>query len=206
MKRLRETIKWYDRHAQEYEVKNRSYYSLAKINDFIRLLPKNANVLDAGCGTGRDSKLLSDKGCIVTGLDLSAGMIALARKKYPGLQFVQDDLLNLPFTNASFDGIWAMASLVHLESVSDVEKALQEFHRILKKGGVLHVTVQANIESKKFAVSNERFYQYFTKEEMEKLVTQAGFKIKKLYQYTDENTQKKYGRRIDWLTCLSTKK
>jgi len=47
---------------------------------------------------------------------------AIARTTYPEIKFVEGNFLNLPFADQSFDGIWAHASLLHLETVKAVEK------------------------------------------------------------------------------------
>src|SRR5437773_4108177 len=61
-------------------------------------------VLDAGCGTGYLSKQLSDRGALVTGVDLSARMIAISRAHYPNLDFRVDTCTELQtIEDAGFD-------------------------------------------------------------------------------------------------------
>ena len=208
----KETINWYDKNANEYALQGNKYASLAQINDFVRLLQPESKVLDAGCGFGRDTNLLAKKGLDIVGLDLSPGLIQVAKKKFPQLKFIEGDFLKLPFKNEYFDGIWAHASLVHLESVEDVKKALKEFNRVLKSKGVIHILVRANISNKKFETetdkktNSKKFFQYFFKDEIETLIKDAGFSTVKLYQFKDPNSAKKYNERlVEWIRFLGRK-
>jgi 2-polyprenyl-6-hydroxyphenyl methylase/3-demethylubiquinone-9 3-methyltransferase len=101
--------------------------------------------LDAGCGAGTIARFLAEKGCQVLGVDASIEMITAARESAINfavrdrLQFDRVDILaGLPYPAASFEGI--LCSSV-LEYVSDVNACLAEFHRALRPGGLLLVSV-----------------------------------------------------------------
>lgn len=88
-------------------------------------------ILDIGCGTGHISKFLYDCGCShVTGIDLSPGMIEVARNFYPDLSFETGDMLSLPYQDQSIHGAIAMYSIIHFD-YEDIEKAFKEISRIL---------------------------------------------------------------------------
>jgi ubiquinone/menaquinone biosynthesis C-methylase UbiE len=211
IKGLEDTVHWYDEHAQEYSKAVEPLPQLDEIDEFSSLLPKDARVLDVGCAGGRDSKLLAKRGFEVTGVDLSSGLIGVAKKKSPDIEFVQANFLDLPFPENSFEGVWAQASLLHLESVEDVKKALSEFFRVLKKKGVVHITVKAQTGEDKFAVvsdklsKHDRFFQFFRKEEVEKLLEEAGFEPEKVEQ-TKETEKNPEGRpEVEWIRYLGRK-
>jgi len=210
-KNFQKPIDWYNTNAKKYALQSSKYASHAQINDFVRLLSDKARVLDAGCGSGRDTNLLAQKGLDVVGIDLSSGLINIAKTAYPGLKFIEGNFLKLPFEDNFFDGVWAHASLVHLESINEVEKALREFDRILKKGGAIHIAVRTNTEGNKFEIIKDedgnvdKFFQYFTKEELESLVKKTGFIIVKQYQFKDPNSNKKYRKIMEWIICLAKK-
>lgn len=128
---LKDTINWYDSHAEQYAEAGATYFDMSQIAKFTNELSEGVSILDAGCGPGRDAHILHDHGLKVTGLDLSAGLLKVARQKYPNIDFVEGDLLSLPFGDESFDGVWSNASLLHLETVADVKKALSEMSRVL---------------------------------------------------------------------------
>src|SRR6266498_852746 len=99
---LKETIQWYDQNAEKYANATRGNATLDEISGFVGLLPRSSKVLDAGCGSGRDTYILSEMGLDVIGLDLSHGLIAEARKRFPTNDFREGDFLDLPFTDGEF--------------------------------------------------------------------------------------------------------
>lgn len=164
------------------------------VKAFVSRLPKAAKVLDAGCGAGRDSKILSDQGLEVVGLDLSKGLLTVAKRKFSKITFVEGNLLKLPFEDASFDGAWANTSLLHLETVGEVTKALQEINRVLKSKGVLHIVVKSQTGTEKTAVvsdkfsGHDRFFQYFTLSELQSLLQETGFGVVSSKEYGETET------------------
>jgi demethylmenaquinone methyltransferase / 2-methoxy-6-polyprenyl-1,4-benzoquinol methylase len=94
-------------------------------------------VLDAACGTGdlaiADQKAGADK---VTGLDFSAEMLGRARKKAPQLEWIEGDMLALPFADATFD---AATVGFGVRNVADLELGLRELRRVLRPGGRLAI-------------------------------------------------------------------
>ena len=97
---------------------------------------KGDRVLDAACGTGdlaiADSRAGAGK---VTGLDFSEAMLARARRK-ANLEWVQGDMLALPFADATFD---AATVGFGARNVADLELALRELRRVLRPGGRLAI-------------------------------------------------------------------
>lgn len=90
-------------------------------------------VLDLGCGPGLSSYLLSDRGFIVTGLDISRKFLDLSRhKESETLRLVQGDVCSLDFPDSSFD---IVASHELIEHIVKVDKALREMQRVVKKSG-----------------------------------------------------------------------
>ncbi len=91
-------------------------------------------VLDAGCGTGYLSKQLSDRGALVTGIDFSERMIAIAREKYPDIEFRVDSCDELrTITDSQFDLV--VANYVLMDT-PDLLGTMHAFHRTLRAGGV----------------------------------------------------------------------
>lgn len=93
--------------------------------------------LDLATGTGDIARLLRDcvgPGGRVVGLDFSAGMLGVARQHPDGgdIEWLQGDMLNLPFPSASFDVVTVGFGL---RNVADLDRALAEITRVLKPGG-----------------------------------------------------------------------
>jgi ubiquinone/menaquinone biosynthesis C-methylase UbiE len=97
-------------------------------------------ILDAGCGSGPLFAALRDRGAIVSGIDLSAGMLEQARRRLgDDADLRVADLADpLPFPDDSFDDV--IASLV-LHYLQDWKPTLAEMRRVLKTGGRLIVSV-----------------------------------------------------------------
>jgi ubiquinone/menaquinone biosynthesis C-methylase UbiE len=102
------------------------------------------SVLDAGCGTGIFSIIFANQGAgRVTGIDISEGSLGTARglKEKFGLdsaEFMKQDMLDLPFADASFDIVWAWGTVHH---TTDPFQAIDQLIRVLKPGGALLLAV-----------------------------------------------------------------
>jgi demethylmenaquinone methyltransferase/2-methoxy-6-polyprenyl-1,4-benzoquinol methylase len=93
-------------------------------------------VLDACCGTGDLALAAARRGGVVTGLDFSERMLERARRKAPQLEWVQGDLLALPFGDGGFD---AATVGFGMRNVADLDVALRELRRVLRSGGRLAI-------------------------------------------------------------------
>ncbi|WP_104172892.1 class I SAM-dependent methyltransferase [Arthrobacter sp. Y81] len=98
-------------------------------------------VLDAGCGAGRMTGLLSRLGVDVSGIDVSAGMVEVARRTYPGLRFEVAELRNLPSPDMHLGGVFAWYSIIHL-APGDLPGVFTEFFRVLTPGGYAMISFQ----------------------------------------------------------------
>jgi demethylmenaquinone methyltransferase / 2-methoxy-6-polyprenyl-1,4-benzoquinol methylase len=131
----------FDRIAPVYDVMNR--VMTAGLDGRWRRLTARAvvkpgdRVLDAACGTG-DLAIADRKAgaAEVTGIDFSERMLERARRKAPDLEWVQGDLLALPFEDASFD---AATVGFGVRNVADLELSLRELRRVLQPGGRLAI-------------------------------------------------------------------
>ena len=97
-------------------------------------------VLDACCGTGDLALAAQKAGGTVTGLDFAPRMLERARRKGPGVTWLEGDLLALPFEDASFE---AATVGFGVRNVADLQRALVELRRVLVAGGrvgVLEIT------------------------------------------------------------------
>jgi ubiquinone/menaquinone biosynthesis C-methylase UbiE len=105
------------------------------------------SILDVGCGPGYVSTAAAERGAIPIGLDFSEDMIAIAKKKFPRIEFRQGDAQNRPFPDASFDRIAANFALLHLANPA---RACAEAARVLKSGGRFGFTTWADISENPF--------------------------------------------------------
>jgi SAM-dependent methyltransferase len=107
--------------------------------EFARGWCESADVLDAACGVGYGSAYLAEPARKVVGVDRSAEALDYARDEYarPNVQFVEGDLLALPFPDGAFDVVCAFEAIEHLD---DQRAFLSEAARVLKPDGTLLVS------------------------------------------------------------------
>ncbi|MDV9193669.1 methyltransferase domain-containing protein [Streptomyces sp. SR27] len=101
---------------------------------------------DLGCGTGRVTSHLRELGADVFGVDLSPGMIEVARQTYPGPRFEVGSMTALDLPDATLGGVLSWYSTVHMPE-SELAASFAEFRRVLAPGGLVLVA---------FKVGNER--------------------------------------------------
>ena len=103
-------------------------------------------VLDVACGTGVLARALVDhvgpRGA-VTGLDINEGMLAVARRQAPGIEWRQGAAESLPFADAAFDAVLSQFGLMFF---ADRPKAIREMLRVLRPGGRLAVAVWDSLD------------------------------------------------------------
>jgi len=114
--------------------------------------------VDLACGTGDVAFLLAGRypGGVVTGLDLSAPMLAIARdrNRFPNVRFERGDLCDLPFPDGSADVVTGSYAL---RNAPDLRKAVAEVHRVLSPGGVAAFLDFSNPERSPSGICNTFF-------------------------------------------------
>ncbi|MDQ6682360.1 MAG: class I SAM-dependent methyltransferase [Chloroflexota bacterium] len=125
----------YDGFAEWYDA-NIGPYAEAAGCELLELLGAGpGRCLDLACGTGINLNRLTDAGWSVTGVDLSADQLRLARQRArPGVELLQGDATNLPFQAGTFDAV--ACSLLHTD-VDDFAAVCREVARVLRSGGRL---------------------------------------------------------------------
>ena len=101
-----------------------------------QVVRRGDRVLDACCGTGDLALAARARGADVVGLDFSEAMLERARAKSRDVEWVQGDMLALPFDDASFD---AATVGFGVRNVDDLDAGLRELHRVLRDGGTVGI-------------------------------------------------------------------
>ena len=133
--------KGYDRFVNHWDGSFALPALKALFAEMLARLPLRPQILDAGCGTGRQIpdiiKYFDPE--FTVGIDQSPKMLEVAGRKFGGgrIRFVQGDLKELPFRDESFDAVIAVWVL---ETMSSPRRAVQEFLRVLRPGGVIGFT------------------------------------------------------------------
>ena len=131
------TLSHYDRHAQTYWEGTRDHDVSQNVDALLQSIevPPPFELLDLGCGPGRDLKTFTALGHRATGLEGSAQLAALARAN-SGCEVLEQNLLALELPISHFDGVFANAVLFHVPT-QELPRILRELHATLKPGGVL---------------------------------------------------------------------
>lgn len=139
------TIQYYDKNAQQFfdstiHVDMNNIYQV-----FLQYLPNTGNLLDVGCGSGRDTLYFKQKGYQVSAMDASQALCdkASAMLKQPVLHMTFQDI---DWEN-QFDGIWACASLLHCPQ-SELLEVFKKINNALKPEGILYMSFKYGTEER----------------------------------------------------------
>lgn len=134
-------------------------------------------LLDFGCGPGRDLMALTARGHHVTGLDGSPVFAEMARAQ-SGCRVLHQNFLALALSEREFDGVFANASLFHVPS-AELPRVLGELFRALVPGGVLFCSNPRAFERDWEGFKGERYGSFLTIESWLELIEGAGFAVER---------------------------
>ena len=167
------TLSHYDRAAQDYWEGTRDHDVSQNVAALLQHIeaPPPLELLDFGCGPGRDLMAFTALGHRATGLEGSAPMAALARA-HSGCRVLEQNFLALALPPGHFDGIFANAVLFHIPR-QELPRVLRELHATLKPGGVLlSSNPRGNDEEN---LNGDRYGAFYDWDTWRGYVTDAGF-------------------------------
>lgn len=166
------TMAVYGARAADYATHDRGAATAGRLARFIASLPEGGSALDLGCGPGWGAAAMRSAGLRVTAMDASPEMAAEARAQY-GL-----DVRVAPFEAleevAAYDGIWAHFSLLHAPRAA-FPVHLAALRRALRPGGRLVIAMKLGTGEARDRLG--RFYSYYGRDELERLLAEAGFTV-----------------------------
>jgi 2-polyprenyl-3-methyl-5-hydroxy-6-metoxy-1,4-benzoquinol methylase len=187
---------YYDAHAQDF-FDTTVKYNLSEIYiPFLVHLSKGAKILDAGCGSGRDSKYFASQGYAVEAFDGSLELVKLAR-----------ELTGLPIYHKRFedvaekeiyDGIWAAASLLHVPK-DELPSILEKLKTALKPKGVWYMSFRYGEGEHD---EGDRYFYDHTEESLTKILTNLG-SLSILHMTVPESLKSRRG--FKFLCCVVRK-
>ena len=161
------TIDYYNKNAKTFfdETMEGDFDEL--YSKFLKYVPENGYILDYGCGSGRDSKAFIERGYRVKAIDGSQEICNLAsefiNQKVECMRF---DELN---DKEEYDAIWACASIIHVKQ-EELPIILNKMYDALKDNGVMFISFKTETG---FEVKEGRYFNYVTKEIMEKIISET---------------------------------
>lgn len=150
---------------------NRTRYKVwSKVAEFLDSLEPNSNVLEIGCGNGKNMLYRND--LQMTGIDISDEQVSICKEKE--LNVMKSNMISLSFNNSEFDSIICIATYHHLDNDEHRKQSLLEMYRVLKPNGKLLMCVWAmeqpantkrtftkSDEIVSYKIKNETHYRYY---------------------------------------------
>lgn len=197
---MNKTLNFYSTNSQIYFQSTKNVDLTHLYTDFLRKIPKGGQVLDLGCGSGRDSLYFKNLGYKVTAIDGCKELCDLA-SKYLGFEVINENFENLNLEEESFNGIWACASLLHVKR-DTIKNVLNNLAKGLKEDGIFYMSFK--YEDKEFVDEKGRYFNCYDEEAFKNLIKDIkGLEILKLYKTEDAMQNRE---NLVWLNVLCVKK
>ncbi len=184
---------------QNVRAEERARYTSCLLNN----VPPGGSVLEIGCGSGLlTTKDLAEK-FHLTGVDISAAQIALAKQNVPQAEFITADITQVDFLPESFDAVAAMYSLIHIPRGEQGE-LIKKIYGWLRPAGYFVAamgTHPARQEYDEDFLGARMFWSSFDSRTNVELVKQAGFSI----QSAREETAPEFGHPVTFLWVIARK-
>lgn len=191
------TLDYYNSKAKDF-VSGTVDVAFTEMQDtFLEYLPAGGKILDFGCGSGRDTKYFISRGYDVDATDGSEELCKIA-SEYTGIQVKQMLFEELNEVEL-YDGVWACASILHVEK-KQLPEILKKIATATKKGGIVYTSFKyGDFEG----VRNGRFFTYLTEESFEELLKKVPeLSIEKLWISADVRAERGEER---WLNIVLRK-
>lgn len=197
MKKVDDTLNYYNSKAKEF-VSGTVDVAFTEIQDlFIEYIPAGGKILDFGCGSGRDTKYFISKGYDVDATDGSEELCKIASEytdiKVKQMLFAELDEIEL------YDGVWACASILHVEK-KQLPEIMKKIAIATKRGGIVYTSFKyGDFEG----IRNGRFFTYLAEESFEELLRKVPeLAIEKLWISADVRAERGEER---WLNIVLRK-
>ncbi len=173
----------YDRGSRDYgdHFKTPHQFIEPERQQFTQRLSAGSKILDCGCGPGMDTEKFSQLGYNVTAIDLSERFVILTKERVQTATVKKMDMRHLDFPQASFDGLWASFSLLHIRA-SDIEQTLSGFRTVLRPHGLLFAAVHRGpktewVKTTISGMERDTYVQEWVQTEIEDIFRSSGFTI-----------------------------
>lgn len=185
---------YYESNAERYAAETFFADMSEQYQRFLPLLKKGAKILDVGSGSGRDACYIQKHGYQVTALEPSKNLCREIRKVFSG-EIECSDIQNYQPAER-YDGIWAYASLIHLQE-EEILCFFEKIELLLKANGIIYISGKNGIPTGK--AEDGRYFLEFSEYLVEKiLIVNEQLKLEQLW-YTGDVS----GRRgFRWLNVI----
>ena len=175
------TLDFYNNNSKSYIESTLSVDMSHLYNDLLKHIPKGGYILDLGCGSGRDSLEFIKKGYNVTAVDGSK-KLSIAASKLIGQKVICSKFEDLQLTE-KFNGIWACASLLHVNK-NHIVDIIKNLSSNLKTNGVFYISFKYG--ENEYIDEKGRYFNCYTEETFNELISKVeGLDIMKIYKTID---------------------
>ncbi|WP_370830307.1 class I SAM-dependent methyltransferase [Clostridium sp.] len=195
---INKTLDFYNNNSKTYIEKTLSGDTSNLYKGFLNNIPKGGSILDLGSGSGRDSIEFIKQGYNVTAVDGSKE-IATAASKIIGQQVICSRFEDLKLTE-TFHGIWACASLLHVNKKHIID-VIKNISCNLKDNGIFYMSFKYGEDE--YIDENGRYFNCYTEERFKEMIAQVSkLKIKNIYKSGDTLGGR---NNLEWLNILCIK-
>ena len=199
------TLSYYETNASNLSKRYESADVVTLHQTLLKTFTPNSKLLEIGCGSGRDARFMFEKGYDITAIDGSQKMINEAKTIHPSLEphlFTMQLPHSLEFEPNSFDGIYSIATLMHLTQ-EEIRVTIQKIYILLKTKGkfLFSISIERDDTDKNDKDQHQRLFTSLSKEEWLEICSEYGFTILD----TKVNRDGLGRSRIIWFSCILEK-
>ncbi|HHV44856.1 MAG TPA: class I SAM-dependent methyltransferase [Firmicutes bacterium] len=181
------SVRYYNEHAQAYFQSTVHLDMTRSYRPFLKHLKPGAKILDAGCGSGRDSLYFKRRGFEVTAFDASKELVALSAK------LLDQEVLLMRFEDLTlpdrYDRIWACASLLHVDK-EKLAEVLRNLTAHLKDGGIFYMSFKYG-EGERWI--DGRYFHNLNETDLERIIQQVPeLRIREVFVSDDVRAEKNH--------------
>mgnify|MGYP000933247150 CR=1 FL=1 len=191
------SIEYYNKNAEEFYNGTVSADMSEACDKFLKYIAPGGRILDAGCGSGRDSLYFIKHGYKVVSFDASEQMVRLS-SQLTGQQTLLMKFEDIDFKD-EFDGIWACASLLHVPK-AETKNVMRKLLQGLKKNGIFYGSFKYGQGE---ALRGERLFNFYDKNSFLELIAEIGHLEAIDAWVTEDVRPAREGER--WINCICRK-
>ncbi|MCG9626174.1 class I SAM-dependent methyltransferase [Vibrio mediterranei] len=191
------SVSYYDNNAQEFYNGTVNLEMQSLYNEFLPLIPPNGSILDAGCGSGRDTLAFKSQGFKVHAIDASAELAQLAETLIK--QPVEVTTFQQFNSSVQFDAVWACASLLHVP-FDELSLVFNNLANLLNDGGVFYCSFKYGDDE---VERNGRFFTNLDEARLNIILAATSLAAQKLWKTSD---LRKGREKEQWLNAILVKR
>jgi len=199
------TLSYYEENASKLSKRYESADVTTIHHRLLKTFTPNSTLLEIGCGSGRDANFMLKKGYNVTAIDGSQKMIDEAKRIHPTLKphlFTMQLPYDLDFEPNSFDGVYSIATLMHLTK-EEIYQTIKNIHTLLKEKGkfLFSISIERDDTDQNNKDLHQRLFTSFSQRDWVNICKNYG--LNHLHAEVTKDGLNRSG--IVWLTCIVEK-